>query len=217
MDEVNKAPRTPGRPSDDEKSVGRDQILEMAKQLVREVPPSQISRREVARRAEVDPSLIRYYFGTVKDLMREVTLEIWNDISRRTAQAVQQLDDPEAKVRARVANLMQIMEQNPHFHALMLDNVLLPGPLVNAAGQAKYFDIRVQELNSFIEEGVEAGVFRPVDARFLFVSIVGMCQFFFESGVLKESLFDKEETSDLSQRYASFVADLVIGGLSPTK
>jgi AcrR family transcriptional regulator len=206
--------RSPGRPREDVETVGREQLIRIARELLREVPPSAVNRIEVARRAGVDPGLIRYYFGTVQALMREVTMEIWEDISVRTKRATAGMKNPEEKIRARVTVLMQTMGENPHFHALMLEHVLLPTGSVKPDVQAEYYAARVDEMRGFVEEGVQAGIFHDMDPRYLFMSMVGMCQFYYESGMrLKDILFKGEPPEDVKQRYTDFVADLILAGL----
>lgn len=206
--------RTPGRPRSTTETVGRSQLMRITRELLREMPPSQVNRNEVARRAGVDPALIRYYFGNVQALMGEVTMEIWEEISTRTKKATAGLKDPESKIRARVSVLMQTLKENPHFHDLMLEHVLLPTASVNSNVQARYYNARIEEISGFVEEGVEAGIFRRVDPRFLFMSMVGMCQFYYESGVrLKGLLFEGEQVEDVAQRYTKYVADLILSGL----
>jgi hypothetical protein len=83
---VKRTKRSQGRPTRNSKSaVGRDELIEATRRLLGEKPPSEIGRLDVARKADVDPALIRYYFGNLGNLMTEVTAMLTREMHGRIA------------------------------------------------------------------------------------------------------------------------------------
>jgi len=68
--------RSKGRPDAASKGVGRDALITAARQLLQELPPSQVTASAIARHAGGDPALVRYYFGNREALLLEVAKTI---------------------------------------------------------------------------------------------------------------------------------------------
>ncbi|HTM96356.1 MAG TPA: TetR/AcrR family transcriptional regulator, partial [Croceibacterium sp.] len=64
--------RGKGRPTASQSGVGREVLITAARDLLQELPPAQVTSTAVARRANADPALVRYYFGTRENLLFEV-------------------------------------------------------------------------------------------------------------------------------------------------
>ena len=55
--------RGQGRPVSGENDVGRERLLAATEKLLRMMPPAHVTISRIAREANADPALIRYYFG----------------------------------------------------------------------------------------------------------------------------------------------------------
>src|SRR6187549_2317650 len=64
--------RSRGRPGTQQAVVGREAIVVAASQLLEKLPPHQVPNVLIARKAGVDPKLVRYYFGNRTELVLAV-------------------------------------------------------------------------------------------------------------------------------------------------
>ena len=64
--------RGKGRPTASASGVGREALVSAARSLLQELPPAQVTSTAVAKRANADPALVRYYFGNRENLLFEV-------------------------------------------------------------------------------------------------------------------------------------------------
>ena len=74
--------RGKGRPTASQVGVGREALISAARALLQEFPPAQVTSTAIARRANADPALVRYYFGTRENLLFEVANQIGAETNR---------------------------------------------------------------------------------------------------------------------------------------
>src|SRR6185369_10441269 len=61
--------RTRGRPKSGREAVGREAIVVAARQLLDKLPAHAVPNVLIARKAGVDPALVRYYFANREELL----------------------------------------------------------------------------------------------------------------------------------------------------
>lgn len=80
-----------GRPALGKATVGRDALIAKTCELLARMPPSRVTRAEVARAMKVDPSLIRYYFRDRSTLLlaavERLSAEFIRTVERNTDQS----------------------------------------------------------------------------------------------------------------------------------
>lgn len=74
--------RGKGRPTAAASGVGRDMLIQAARDLLQELPPAQVTSTAIAKRAGSDPALVRYYFGNRENLLFEVAKQIGEEANR---------------------------------------------------------------------------------------------------------------------------------------
>jgi AcrR family transcriptional regulator len=202
----NKEPRAQGRPWSASDSVGREGLIKSTRRLLKTTPPEQIKRLDIARYAKVDPALIRYYFGDVRQLLTAVTQDILAEMRERVTAATGQPGTARERLRARIHAYIEIYSENPHFHQLMLERIVSGVDMLNRS---------IQQLTSLIDDGLRAGEMRDVDPRFLHTAIISMCAFFFSGKQVFTDLFPEEKNrARLIERYTDFITDIVAGAKS---
>jgi AcrR family transcriptional regulator len=206
-----------GRPAAGPHAVGREALIARTCELLTQLPPNRITRAEVARHMGVDPSLIRYYFRDRSMLLLAAVEKLTEQFSQILEQEQQQAGPgPENALRARISALLRFEITYPFFHRLLIDE------FVNlSAPAATRF---LQELTSnaiggyaaLLETGRTAGVFRRSDAPFLFLIVVGMCEFFVNGmPILRLALGKGFDERTASARYREFICEFVLNGLRP--
>ncbi len=203
--------RTQGRPLSANEAVGREALIKSTRELLTKVPPERIKRLEVARYASVDPGLIRYYFGDVRQLLTVVTEDIMAEMRQRVTAATEQPGSVGDRLRARIRAYIAIYSENPHFHQLMIERIISGTGAEASRLRRDMLAGSIQQLKKLVNEGVRVGEMREVDPRFLHVAIVGMCSFFFSGHQVFLELFPEEKVRNrMIDAYTEFIADLTV-------
>lgn len=204
--------RGKGRPMSAANAVGREALIKAACALLEQLPPSKVTRAEVARHAGVDPALIRYYFHDRASLLKAVVEEI----------VAQRMDPPlpaasaaiEDRVRHNIHSFFRFMVQHPFFHRLVIEELADADSdeardifrIINATS--------VDQHTALINEGVAAGIFKPVNPVLMHIAQIGLCEFFVAARpIIENSLGDDVDRAALARDYAELIGDMVIGGL----
>jgi AcrR family transcriptional regulator len=209
-----KAQRSIGRPSDPAHIVGRDALVAAACELLKTMPPNEVSGVKIARQCSADPSLIRYYF---KDRMGLLTAAAEKLTTEFNPGAAVQAAGARAsdQFRARMGRLLELDSANPFFHRLMLEE-LMPSDEAPAKELVANLAHRgVAAYNNILAHGHETGELGQVNPEMLFVSIVGICQSFDNAYRLYEvatgRTLAREEFLD---QYKKFIGELLLNGVA---
>jgi TetR/AcrR family transcriptional regulator len=204
-----------GRPAAGQQTVGREALITRTCEMLMVMPPNKITRAEVARHMNVDPSLIRYYFRDRSTLLLAAVARLTAELSRLMDEELARSDlTPESRLRARVSALLKLNVTYPFFHRLMIDElVTLDTPaavrfveLLTREGVAGYTDV--------IDAGVKDGVFRRTSVPFLFLAVIGMCEFFVNGMPILRIVMGKDiDPRAISVRYREFICELLLEGL----
>lgn len=204
-----------GRPAAGPQVVGREALIERTCELLSQLPPNRITRAEVARQMGVDPSLIRYYFRDRSTLLLAAVEKLTAEFDRiRERELAQAAPGPEGKLRARVSALLKFEIAYPFFHRLLIEEFahMKSAPVVQFMR-----DVTVNSLAAYsalVDSGVEGRVFRQCDSTFLFLAVIGMCEFFVKAtSILHIAAGKNFDETALSARYREFICDLLLNGL----
>jgi TetR/AcrR family transcriptional regulator len=202
--------RSRGRPRTPEGAVGRDAIVIAATQLLEQLPPHKVPNVLIARKAGVDPALVRYYFGNREELLLAVVEHI---LSSWAAQHPHPDLPPVDRLSAHIGNMLEFSCRVRSMQRLMIEGC--------AEAKSPSVRARVRELNLapvrayarfFNLEGAEAET--SPDPLFLHVAIIGLCEFFAAAQPMILPLAPKQlDAKALAKRYESFIRGLVIDGL----
>lgn len=162
----------------------------------------------IARRANADPALVRYYFGNRENLLFEVAKQIGEESNRPLPPG-----DPLVLLEDMIRGTFRFTRSAKHMQRLMieeLDSASSPevrekmrewnrNPVANYARILEFDD--KGELNAF-------------DPFFMYLAVVGISDFFVSGAPLIELLVPSDTSKDdLARRYEDFVVRLIIDGL----
>jgi AcrR family transcriptional regulator len=199
--------RGQGRPAV-ESSVGKAALIAAAREALRRKTPGEITFIEIAKIANVDPALIRYYFGQLGDLFVAAAAEISKELRARLAALITRRGTVRERLRARIQVYLGIFRDDPHFHKLCVDGYLSDNE--NKRILQVLLRQSVEELEELVAEGIGNGELRPVDARFLQIIIGSSCEFLFSAGPIVQAIVGpKAEKADFANRYTQLLIDLV--------
>ncbi len=186
---------------------------------MRTLPPTKLTSGKVAKAAGADRGLVRYYFGTMPELLAEVARQLSRDLIDTLAVASAGPGKASTRLRRRIREFVRYELANPALHPLYTDQIL-SGKSRVAAGTIRTTAARGHaSFREVIEFGQKNGEFRAgLDLRLLDIAIVGLCEFIVVGRPILEAwLADGEDVTELLGRYGDFVADLVIDGIAPPR
>lgn len=148
-------------------------ILDTALDLFVENGIDGTSIREIAEGANTAEGNIYRHFKSKKDLARQLFLECANKFRSAFEDAIAHLDDPEKQVEAIVRAIFDFSIQRKREFAYIL--------VVNHREEIINKNILSKPLPkdlfaNILEDGIESGVFRPMDSTIAVAWIVGMVQ-----------------------------------------
>lgn len=207
--------RSKGRPYDPDSTVGREALIQAARELLRTVPSAKMTRLDIARHAGVDPALIRYYFGDKSRLMAEVVLEVLRDMrgARERRSSTTALSD---RLRSRLADSVHLFQEHPNHFSLVVEQIFTGiEPKLREMWRRDVILTGVAELTAIMEDGVKRGELRRVDPRFLHLLIVAAGEFYATGRAVLEDLFGPQAIdAKLEHAYVEFLFDLFMYGMA---
>jgi TetR/AcrR family transcriptional regulator len=202
--------RSRGRPGPKDGAVGRDAIVAAARQLLEALPPHKVPTVLIARKAGVDPALVRYYFSNREELLIAVIEHIL-----ATWLAEHQLPDgpPAQRLSAHIDGMFEFSCRVRSMQRLMIDGC---AEAKSAAVRARVRTLTAEAMHHYAEflhlEG-DAEAASP-DPLFMHIAIIGLCEFFAAAQAMILPVAPKHlDATQLAQRYKAFICDLVLDGV----
>ncbi len=204
-----------GRPTDTQSAVGPEVLIEATRKLLRTRAPREITRKEIADFAKVDPGLIRYYFRDKDNLLLAATMQIEREHRAREHAAVEAAASPADKLRAKIRVLIEVMAENPHYNQLIQEQIHSRSNASALQARREMVGNSVSELKTILREGLRSGELRQTSPEFLHIAMIGMCQLFFNRQPLLAELFQRNvEPQALADDYLEFVSELILAGIA---
>jgi AcrR family transcriptional regulator len=201
--------RGKGRPTAGESGVGRAALISAARELLQELPPAQVTSTAVAKRADADPALVRYYFGNRENLLFEVANEIGAEANRPPPDE----GDPVDLLAEMIHSTFRFTRSAKHMQRLMIEEL-------DSASSAEVRD-RMREWNrqpllnyAKLQELDREGELQPFDPLFMHLAVVGISDFFASGAPLIELLVPPgTDLAELGRQYEEFVTRLLTDGV----
>jgi AcrR family transcriptional regulator len=168
----------------------------------------------IARKAGVDPALVRYYFSSRADLFLAVAeniLTTWITTHPPPDGA------PAEKLAVHLGRMVDFARSSRSLQRLLIEEC--------AEAKSPHVRQRMQEINSLavqhyaaLLDPKQAEPLEPVDPLFAFVAIIGMSEFFAAAQAMIVPLLPQKLSADeLAERYKRFLVKMVLDGLRPRK
>lgn len=202
--------RSRGRPGTNKGAVGRDAIVAAARLLLEKLPPHQVPTVLIARKAGVDPALVRYYFPNRDELLFAVIEHILTSWVAKHPDA----DAPPAeKLSAHIADMFEFSCRVRSMQRLMVEGCAeAKSPSVRARAR----DLNAVAVRYYARllhlEDAEAET--SPDPLFMHIAVIGLCEFFAAAQAMILPLAPKHlDAPQLAKRYETFIRQLVLDGL----
>ncbi len=206
---------TPGRPASSAGSVGPEALVQLTCEMLKRTAPGEVTRASVARNAGVDPALIRYYFKNRDALLRTATEALTKTLQKRGAAASERTDlSPADRICARLLALLEFKIENPFYHRLMMEEMARSEDPQSRELFQGIATTAVERYRGYLKSGTEDGSLREVNAAFLYIAIVGMCDYFAVAAPVLTGVLKEDDPYVLREHYGKFLCDLILNGLS---
>jgi AcrR family transcriptional regulator len=208
-----KTRRASGRPTGSD-TVGQQAIIQSTVELLKKRVPEQLTVLEVAEKAGVARTLVRYYFGDLHGLLREVTEYLMGQLQDRMELVMRMQGSGRERIHQRLRLRLEFMREHPNFERLALGEIYhgTDATRQNSAGSAlQRITKRGLELTSMILEDVPAS---KVDARYLHLVILSVSAFIPTAQPLIHNLFGsgpacEQQIDDYLQFVSRVLADAI--------
>jgi TetR/AcrR family transcriptional regulator len=199
-----------GRPRATQGAVGREAIVAAARQVLDKLPPHHATFSSIARKAGVDPALVRYYFSSREKLLLAVIESILTDWA---ASHPTPAGSPSTRLAAHMGDMLDFARQVRSMQRMMIDEC--------AESRSAEVRHRVRDMNAGLvnfytlllhDEGKPAR--ESTDPLFLYVAVLGLCEFFAAAqSMIRPLAPEGMDPEELAARYKKFIVRLVLDGL----
>jgi AcrR family transcriptional regulator len=193
----------------------RAQLLEAASAIMREGDVVDISLSELSLRSGLNSALVKYYFGNKAGLLKALLDRDWQAIVTSVDALVQKGDwGPEAKLRRHISKVVDTFYQVPYLNRLTMRLVRESDDAEARRIADGYLSPMYRAYETLIEEGVKAGVFRPVDPQLFYFTVSGAVDRFFSARLVLKHCFNQDTlTEELRDRYREHTVDIIMAGI----
>ena len=196
-------------------SGARAQLLETASAIMRDGDVIDISLSELSLRSGLNSALVKYYFGNKAGLLKALLDRDWQAIVS-SVDALVQKDDwgPEAKLRRHISKVVDTFYAVPYLNRLTMRLVRESDDSEARRIAESYLSPMYRAYEALIDEGVKAGVFRPVDPQLFYFTVTGAVDRFFSARLVLKHCFDQDTlTEELRDRYRQHTVDIIMAGI----
>ena len=201
--------RGQGRPVSGGNDVGRERLLVATEKLLRTMPPARVTISRIAREANADPALIRYYFGNRAALLVAVVDRVTAHPQRSSAQ----IDEPAAALADHIVRTVQMVRRAPFLHRLINDELEQAGTEESRA-RVRSMNLDLVEFYRSLLAADGGRELTESDPFFLYVTVLGVSDFFSSAEpLIRELLPEGIDMDELTERFQKFLTSLVLDGL----
>jgi TetR/AcrR family transcriptional regulator, fatty acid metabolism regulator protein len=149
----------------------KDRIMDAALRIFAEKSFQEATISEISKEAGVSEATIYEYFGTKEDLLFAIPEKISNDTAKESHTVLPFIKDVEGRMRAILYSYVQLYQNNPHYSALVLLQLMSNKRFRQTEAHAA---IRrsAHRLLDIIRDGIADGTFRPDSDAYLIRSIL---------------------------------------------
>jgi len=195
------------------------QLLDAASAMMRSGDCDDVSLSDVAQRSGLNSALVKYYFGNKAGLLRALIDREWSARVRSVEALLAKNLDPETKLRIHMAGVVDNFFRQPYTHRLLLRMIRESAPAEGRRLATSYLKPMIAAYEALIDEGVAAGVFRPVDPQLFYFTVIGAADRFFTAQIALGYCSEKGSgdtlvlDEGLRERYRAHLNDFVVAGI----
>lgn len=193
----------------------REILLKAAGELMTERSTVDISLSDIARHSGLNSAMVKYYFGDKQGMMLALAEDvIGRSLIRMNELVVMDVSATE-KLKLHIQAIITIYFRYPFINQLIYQ--LSTDPETSKVVAEKISKPLVEAQRVLLEQGAEAGEFKPVDPMMFYFIILGACDHLFFGRHIMKLAFGVDAIDDAIRReYTRTLLDMVFGGILKT-
>lgn len=201
--------RGQGRPISGKNDVGRERLLVATERLLRSMAPSRVTISRIAREADADPALIRYYFGNRAALLVEVV----DRVTAHPQRELQKRQLPTLALANHIGKTVELVRSAPFLHRLIIDELAEVGT-EEARARVRSMNLDLVDFYRTVLRTDGGSELVDADPLFLYITVLGASDFFSSAEpLIRELLPESTDMEKLTSDFREFLIKLVLDGL----
>lgn len=156
-----------------EKNSKQRHLLEVAERLFAQQGYEAVSVRQLAAEAGVNIAMVSYYFGSKEKLFEALIAEKFPRTLERLEELARSALSPWEKLSQTIDMYAEKFFDGRHFHRLVMREISLRQRPDYVRIITGYLSRNLDIVRSFILEGQQKGIFRPVDVELTLATLFG--------------------------------------------
>jgi TetR/AcrR family transcriptional regulator len=203
---------TRGRPSGTDNTDLRARLINAALELIAEQPWERVSARAVAQRAECDPALVNYYFGSRSGLIVAVAEHAAQRLGGRLELAYSDEGTIEERIKSAVEDPIRVLADDPQLAQLFLDELVIHGDENSDPALHELARPYLDRLQHLVDEGIASGELRNVDRQLLVYALGALPLLFRITAPLFQRSFGELGLNRQPAAFSAALADILLNG-----
>lgn len=203
-----------GTPVADSEKNARDQLIEAASQVMRDGDTVDLSLSELSLRSGLNSALVKYYFGNKQGLMLALLERDMRNIIKSLDALVAKDFAPDEKLRVHIRAAIGTYFRFPYLNRLLMRLVRDASPDDARKIADDYLRPISEAYTKLIDEGVQKGLFRPIDPQLFYFTVTGAADRFYSARLVLHHCYGQSEmTEQMRDDYADHTLDIIMPGL----
>lgn len=166
-----------------------EKILKAARQVFIEKGFEGTRMQEIADIANLNKSMLHYYYRTKHKLFLQVFEESFKKFIPKVGQIMLSDNDFMSKIKFFISTYIDLLLENPFLPLFIMKEITRKPEIIQNIISIKFSEI-LESLNLFIDEEVEKGIIRKVNINHLIMNIVSLCIFPFIAQPMMMTIFE---------------------------
>ena len=192
----------------------RERLLEAASDLMGEGDTINVSLRNVAERAQLNASLIKYYFGNKDRMLLEVVEHDHRPVIADMRAVADGPESAEVKLRALIRIMIVALHRYPYSNRLLMAMLRDFAPEHSQVVADRLVKPMMASVLDVLKAGMASGEFRPHNPDFIWLNLAGACAQGFSIQALLRHVYQRGPFNQHERdEYGDQIASIFVSGL----
>jgi TetR/AcrR family fatty acid metabolism transcriptional regulator len=186
----------------------RSQLTKAAYNVVSKKGYYNFTIKDISKESGLSTGLVHYYFKNKQDLMLNLIREMNKNLKKYLNNGLSHSEDPVEKLKIYITQAFELVKNEENYFYVVIDFF----SQINRSERMRKANIRLiesyrNECARILQEGVEKGVFKDIDIKYVTTVIISLIQ-----GMIIQYVIDKDafDYGEYAQRAIQQIIDMVL-------